>query len=127
MLTADMDSSAETATVPSSGQITTPRQTVATTLNFPTRGKLPAGMMVANTNMGKHSQLWIGATTVSASQGKLSALKSPVMEVISASVELSVEQILEANVFSRLYLTECATLTAPGRGQMMARHGAQPK
>ena len=39
-MTVDMDSSAETATVPSSGQIIMPRQTAATTLNFPTRGKV---------------------------------------------------------------------------------------
>ena len=43
--------------------------------------QLPAGTMVANTNMEKPSQLRTGATTVSVSQEKLSALKSPVMEV----------------------------------------------
>lgn len=126
-MTVDMDSSAGTATVPSSGQITTPRQTAATTLSFPTKGKLPAGTMVGNMNMGKLSRLMMAATTVSVSQEKLSALKRPVMEVISASVKLSVERILEASVFSRSYLTEYGTLTAPVRGQTMARHGAQPR
>ena len=43
--------------------------------------QLHAGTMVANTNMGKPSQLRIGATTVSVSQERLSALKRPVMEV----------------------------------------------
>ena len=43
--------------------------------------QLPAGTMVTNTNMEKPSQLRTGATTVSVSQEKLSALKSPVMEV----------------------------------------------
>jgi hypothetical protein len=126
-MTVDMDSSAGTATAPSSGQITTPRQTAATTLNFPTRGKLHAGTMVANTKMEKPSQLRTGATTVSVSQEKLSALKSPVMEVITAHVKLLVELKMEASVFSRSYLTECVTLTAPGRGQTTARHGAQPR
>jgi len=87
-LTADMDSNAGTVTVPSSGQITTPEQIAATTLNFPTRGKLPAGTMVANMNLGKPSQLWTVATTVSVSQEKLSALKRRVMEVMAASAEL---------------------------------------
>ena len=49
------------------------------------------------------------------------------MQVISASVQLSVEQILEANVFSRSYFLECVTPTAPLRGQTMERHGAQPR
>jgi len=87
-LTADMDSSVGTAIVPSSGQITTQRQTAATTPNFPTRGKPPAGTMAANTNTAKHSRLRIGATTVSVSQEKLSVPKRLVMEVITASVEL---------------------------------------
>ena len=43
--------------------------------------QLPAGTMVANANMEKPSQLRIGATTVSVSQERLSALKRPVMEV----------------------------------------------
>jgi len=126
-MTADMDSSVGTATVLSSDQITTPRQTAATTPNIPTRGKLPVGTMAANTNMGKPSQLMTAAMTVSVSQERLSALKRRAMEVISASVQLSVEQILEANVFSRSYFLECVTPTAPLRGQTMERHGAQPR
>jgi len=39
-LTAATDSNVGTATVPSSDQITTPEQIAATTLNFPTRGKV---------------------------------------------------------------------------------------
>ena len=35
------------------------------------------------------------------------------LQVISASVKRLVEQILEASVFFRSYLTECVTLTAP--------------
>ena len=105
--------------------------------------QLPAGTMAANTNMGKPSQLMTAATTVSVSQERLSALKRRAMEVshhlcwnfflnihmqvISASVQLSVEQILEANVFSRSYFLECVTPTAPLRGQTMERHGAQPR
>ena len=49
------------------------------------------------------------------------------LQVISASVQQSVEQILEASVFSRSFLMEFGTLTAPVRGQTMARHGVQPK
>ena len=105
--------------------------------------QLPAGTMVANTNMEKPSQLRTGATTVSASQEKLSAPKRPVMEVshqmckkqfstamlqvITASVKLLVELILEASVFSRSHLMECVTLTAPQKRQTMAKHGAQPR
>ena len=46
------------------------------------------------------------------------------MQVISVSVKLSVEQILEANVFSRSHLMAFVTPIAPKRSHMMARHGA---
>lgn len=123
-LTVDTDSSVGTVTVHSSDLTTMPGQTAVTTLNIPTTEKPPAGTTVASMRMGRLSRQRIGATTVFVSPERLSALKRSAMEVMTKGATLWVEQILEANVFSRSHLMAFVTPIAPKRSHMMARHGA---
>ena len=51
-------------------------------------------------------------------------LKQILVQVMTKGATLWVEQILEANVFSRSHLMAFVTPIAPKRGQLMARHGA---
>ena len=51
-------------------------------------------------------------------------LKQILVQAMTKGATLWVEQILEANVFSRSHLMAFVTPIAPKRGQLMARHGA---
>ena len=51
-------------------------------------------------------------------------LKQILVQVMTKGATLWVEQILEANVFSRSHLMAFVTPIAPKRSHMMARHGA---